>query len=202
MSRIVRNHIIVNKPYFDQGPNSCAIDLTSNIIKPITLNWAYLNCYSMDNIWISNYYYDEISHTFVGLPISTSSNFSIFQYDNNLQYTLGSYFLNTSGTTIDWKQDFQIYQNNQIVFSQRDTSEKMISLVKDRFINNNKIVFFQKYLNTDGSKDGYYEIDFTDFTQRLIRNEENGGTYDYWINNNEFISIRNMNSIIKFTLTP
>lgn len=197
MTEVVRDHLVVNAPYFSKGLNARIVDLSDYSVDSLTINWLMLAERTRDNFWLGNYLLDEKTASVKTLPFSTREDFSIVLYDAVSEFTIGV-VLKADSLHQVFKSGLQVYHQNSLVYSEPDTSAQVVCITAAGF-NGSKVYYFRTYTDEHRSQDGLYEVDLTTKTRRLIKTEASSFSGLTWISAKEFIVIKN-GALYKYTL--
>ena len=183
LSSVVNDHILFGKPTGENYSAYIDYNVLTNL-KVETPGFYYSFNKRTDNIWYNNSFYDEVTKQFVELPYDPYEYY-VYYYDRNTKFTI----------TVQWilplqppfEHKLKIFRNTELLFEDTLITKKDIFFIDGAPSSEDKIYVFIRFNELrDKSKEGYYEINISSNSIKLIHNSRQLGSA-YWTNQNEFV---------------
>ncbi len=186
-SRIINGYMLVPNPRF--SPNIYSLlHLDSGTKTILEGNMAYpLDAY-FNQFYLGNQIFDFEQKMFFA-PLSLLDNNSLMYYDEDGPYSLAFAFIHNQfqGPT----SKIQIYKEGDLFYEDNFQDGRIITYPKQPDLSGDKVLLYQSFdPNQEIFYDGYYELDLSNKTLRLIQHDDDVFVkYDFQLDG-QIISVR------------
>jgi len=179
MSSVVNNHILFGKPTGSQSAAYIAYNVHNNTFSE-TSGFFYSFNKRTDNIWQGNAYFEEQLNRFIELPYNSSEN-HVYFYNRETKFTIINFM------QYPFYSMLKVFRDGQLLYQDNLFVKKDIFFIDGANGSEDNLYVYIRFNSLeDKSKDGYYEINISANTIKLIHTSQQLGSA-YWSNQNEFI---------------